>query len=43
MKNQRVTLRVYVIARYLERLGRRDDEPGVGMELLKKHGYARKD
>jgi riboflavin synthase len=38
-----VNIEVDMIARYLERLGRRDDEPGVGMELLKKHGYARKD
>jgi riboflavin synthase len=38
-----VNIEVDMIARYLERLGRRDDEPGVGMELLRKHGYARKD
>ncbi|HZF31672.1 MAG TPA: riboflavin synthase [Gammaproteobacteria bacterium] len=38
-----VNIEVDMIARYLERLGRRDDERGLGMELLKKHGYARKD
>jgi riboflavin synthase len=38
-----VNIEVDMIARYLERLGRRDDEQGVGMELLRKHGYARKD
>jgi riboflavin synthase len=38
-----VNIEVDMIARYLARLGRRDDEPGVGMELLRKHGYARKD
>ena len=38
-----VNIEVDMIARYLERLGRREDERGLGMELLKKHGYARKD
>jgi riboflavin synthase len=38
-----VNIEVDMIARYLERLGRRDDHRGLGMELLEKHGYARKD
>jgi riboflavin synthase len=42
-----VNIEVDIIARYLERLGRAEDQPqetaGLGMELLYRHGYARKD
>jgi riboflavin synthase len=38
-----VNIEVDLIARYLERLGQVGDEAGIGMELLKKHGYASHD
>jgi riboflavin synthase len=42
-----VNIEVDIIARYLERLRSAEDRPdrpaGVDMELLQKHGYARKD
>jgi len=42
-----VNIEVDIIARYLERLGRSENHSGkaagVGMELLHRHGYARKD
>ncbi len=38
-----VNIEVDLIARYLERLGLPESDAGVGMELLKRHGYARKD
>ena len=38
-----VNIEVDLVARYLERLARPDADSGVGMELLKKHGFARKD
>jgi riboflavin synthase len=42
-----VNIEVDIIARYLERLGSAEARPGarvaVDMELLQKHGYARKD
>jgi len=38
-----VNIEVDLIARYLERLGTAGRGAGLGMELLKKHGYARED
>jgi riboflavin synthase len=38
-----VNIEVDIIARYLERLGSAGAASGVGLELLKKHGYARED
>jgi riboflavin synthase len=38
-----VNIEVDLIARYLERLGRPEADSGLGMELLKRHGYARND
>jgi riboflavin synthase len=38
-----VNIEVDIIARYLERLGTAGTGSGIGLELLKKHGYARED
>jgi riboflavin synthase len=38
-----VNIEVDIIARYLERLGGAEKPSGVGLELLKQHGYARED
>jgi riboflavin synthase len=38
-----VNIEVDIVARYLERLGQTEADSGVGMELLKTHGYARND
>jgi riboflavin synthase len=38
-----VNIEVDIIARYLERLGQRDDASRISMEFLRKHGYASND
>jgi riboflavin synthase len=38
-----VNIEVDMIARYLERLVRAEDESGIDLTLLKEHGYARND
>ncbi len=42
-RGRAVNIEVDIIARYIERLGGAESAPGVGLELLKQHGYARED
>jgi riboflavin synthase len=42
-RGRAVNIEVDIIARYLERLGAAEGASSVGMELLKRHGYARED